>query len=256
MPATQDEPLRYLRQITIPEIGMAGQAQLGASSALVVGAGGLGSPALLYLAGAGVGRLGIVDSDAVDVTNLQRQIAHRTADVGRNKAASAAEAARALNPLIAVEEHGVRIDRANALDVLRGFDVVLDCVDNFEARYAINDAAVILGIPLVSASVMRFEGQLRTVAPGVGPCLRCLMPVAPEPGQVPTCAQTGIVGPLAGAFGAMQAIEAIKVLLGLPGTLVGRMFVLDSLSFEPQVLEIERDPGCPVCGDAPTILGL
>jgi len=251
---SDDEALRYLRQITVREIGAVGQERLLASSALVVGAGGLGSPALLYLAAAGVGRIGIVDSDMLDLTNLQRQIAHRTADLGRNKAISAADTARGLNPTVTIEPFAVRIEAANALDLIGGYDVVLDCTDNFAARYVVNDAAVIAGRPLVTASVMRFQGQMRTVLPRVGPCLRCLIPDPPAPGQIPTCAQTGIIGPLAGAMGALQAVEAIKVLLGLDGTLVGRMFALDALSFEPQLLEIERDPACPVCGDAPTIL--
>lgn len=249
-----DDALRYLRQVTVPEIGPGGQSRLGASSALIVGAGGLGCPAILYLAAAGVGRIGVVDSDDVDVTNLQRQIAHRTADVGRNKAESACEAARAINPNVELHPFPVRLGADNVLQLIDGYDVVLDCTDNFAARYLVNDAAVIAGAMLVTASVMRFEGQLRTVAPRLGPCLRCLMPVPPQPGRVPTCAQTGIIGPVAGAFGALQAVEAIKVILGLPDTLVGRMLAIDTLSFETRVLEIERDPSCPVCGEAPSIL--
>lgn len=250
---TDEQALRYVRQVTVREIGAVGQERLLGSSALIVGAGGLGSPALLYLAAAGVGRIGVVDSDELDLTNLQRQIAHRTDDLGRNKAESAAEAARALNPTVTLESLPMRLDAANVLDLLRPYDVVLDCTDNFAARYLVNDAAVILGTPLVTASVMRFHGQLRTVVPRVGPCLRCLMPTPPAPGEVPTCAVSGIIGPVAGALGALQAVEAIKVLLGLEGTLVGRMFALDALTFEVQVLDVERNPGCPVCGDAPTI---
>lgn len=246
--------LRYLRQVTVREIGVVGQERLLRSSALIVGAGGLGSPALLYLAAAGVGRIAVADSDDLDITNLQRQIAHTTADLGTNKAQSAARTASELNPTVAIEALGVRIDASNALELLRPYDVVLDCADNFATRYVVNDAAVILGVPLVSASVMRFQGQLRTVIPRKGPCLRCLMPIPPAPGQVPTCAQSGIVGPVAGALGSLQAAEALKVLLGLEGTLVERMFAIDVLSFETDVLEIERDPGCPVCGDTPTIL--
>jgi adenylyltransferase/sulfurtransferase len=251
---TDEQALRYVRQVTVREIGAVGQERLLGSSALIVGAGGLGSPALLYLAAAGVGRIGVVDSDELDMTNLQRQIAHRTSDLGRNKAKSAVEAARALNPSIELQAFPVRVSAANVLDLIRPFDVVLDCTDNFSTRYLVNDAAVILGTPLVSASVMRFHGQLRTVRPRLGPCLRCLMPVPPAPGEVPTCAQSGILGPVAGALGALQAVEAIKVLLELEGTLVGRMFALDALAFESQVLDIERDPACPVCGDAPTIV--
>jgi molybdopterin/thiamine biosynthesis adenylyltransferase len=254
MPGLTDEQvMRYIRQVTVPEVGVVGQERLLDSSAVIVGAGGLGSPALLYLAAAGVGRIGVIDSDVVDLTNLQRQIAHRTADLGRNKAESAAESARALNPTVEIVPEPVRLDASNALALLGGYDVVLDCTDNFVARYVINDASVILGTPLVTASVMRFYGQLTTVMPRVGACLRCVLPEPPKPGEVPTCAQTGVIGPLVGALGSLQAVEAIKVLLGKPGTLVGRMFVLDALAFDSEVLEIERDVRCPVCGDEPTI---
>jgi molybdopterin/thiamine biosynthesis adenylyltransferase len=253
---TDEQALRYVRQVTVGEIGAAGQERLLGSSAAIVGAGGLGCPALLYLAAAGVGRITVIDSDAVDVTNLQRQIAHRTRDIGRNKARSAADAALALNPTVDVAACGERLTASNAFDLLSGHDVVLDCTDNFAARYVVNDACVLLGTPLVTASVMRFYGQLTVVRPRVGPCLRCLVPQPPEPGTVPTCAQTGIVGPVAGALGSLQAVEALKVLLGLPDTLVGRMFALDALTFEAEVLEIERDPGCPVCGDEPSITQL
>lgn len=251
---TDEQALRYVRQVTVGEVGAAGQERLLGSSAVIVGAGGLGSPALLYLAAAGVGRIGVIDSDAVDLTNLQRQIAHRTADIGRNKAESATEAARALNPTVEVVPIAERLAAASALDLLSGYDVVLDCTDNFSTRYVVNDACVLLGVPLVSASIMRFYGQLMTVAPRTGPCLRCLLPEPPVAGSVPTCAQTGVIGPVAGTLGSLQAVEAIKVLLGLPGTLAGRLFVLDALTFDAQVLEIERDTGCAVCGDAPTIL--
>ena len=251
---TDEQALRYVRQVTVREVGAVGQERLLGSSAVIVGAGGLGPPALLYLAAAGVGRIAVIDSDTVDLTNLQRQIAHRTEDVGHNKAKSAAETARALNPTVEIGPYPDRLTAGNAIELLSGFDVILDCTDNFSTRYVVNDAAVILGTPLVTASIMRFYGQLTTVMPRVGPCLRCLVPEPPAPGSVPTCAQTGVIGPVAGALGSLQAVEAIKVLLGLEGTLVGRLFVLDALSFDPQVLEIERDPGCAVCGDSPTIL--
>lgn len=250
---TDEQALRYVRQVTVGEVGVVGQERLLDSSAVIVGAGGLGSPALLYLAAAGVGRIAVIDSDAVDVTNLQRQIAHSTADVGRNKAESAAETALALNPTVEVTAVPERLSASNALQLLAGYDVVLDCTDNFSTRYVVNDACVLLGVPLVSASIMRFYGQLMTVAPRTGPCLRCLLPEPPVAGSVPTCAQTGVIGPVAGALGSLQAVEAIKVLLRLPGTLAGRLFVLDALTFDAQVLEIERDRGCAVCGDAPTI---
>lgn len=246
--------LRYLRQVTVREIGVVGQERLLHSSAAIVGAGGLGSPALLYLAAAGVGHIAVIDSDALDITNLQRQIAHRTVDLGTNKAESAARAASDLNPTVRIEALAARIDASNALELLRPYDVILDCLDNFSARYVLNDAAVLLGTPLVSASVMRFQGQLRTVVPRKGACLRCLMPVPPAPGEVPTCAQSGIIGPVAGALGCLQAAEAIKVLLGLEGTLIDRMFALDALSFECETLQMERDTACPVCGDHPSIL--
>jgi adenylyltransferase/sulfurtransferase len=251
---TDEQAMRYARQVTVREVGAVGQERLLGSSAVIVGAGGLGCPALLYLAAAGVGRVAVIDPDVVDLTNLQRQIAHRTADIGRNKAESAADAARALNPTVEVVAVPTRLEAGNALELLRDYDVVLDCTDNFAARYVVNDTCVIGGLPLVTASIMRFYGQLTTVAPRSGPCLRCLLPEPPRPGEVPTCAQTGVIGPVAGALGSLQAVEAIKVLLGQPGTLVGRVFVLDTLSFDVEVLAIERDPGCPVCGDAPSIL--
>jgi molybdopterin/thiamine biosynthesis adenylyltransferase len=253
---TDDDVLRYARQINIPDIGVTGQERLLESSALVVGAGGLGSPALLYLTAAGVGRIGVVDAECVDLTNLQRQIAHGMADLGRNKAVSARDAMRSIDPDVEVAVFEDRLVAANALEVLSGWDVVLDCTDNFPARYLLNDACVMLGKTLVTAAVLRFYGQITTVVPRVGPCLRCVMPEPPAPGTVPTCAQAGIVGPVAGAFGCLQAIEALKVLLGAPGGLVGRTFVLDALTFESNVLEVARDPSCPVCGEIPRITSL
>jgi len=253
---TDEAALRYARQINIPEIGVTGQERLLASSALVVGAGGLGSPALLYLTAAGVGRIGVVDPERVELTNLQRQIAHRASDVGRNKAESARDAMRAIDPDVEVTVFTDRLVAANALEVLRGWDVVLDCTDNFPARYLLNDACVMLGTTLVTAAVLRFFGQITTVVPRVGPCLRCVMPEPPAPGSVPTCAQAGIVGPVAGVFRCTQAIEAMKVLLGLPGILVGRTQVLDALTFETSVMEVARSASCPVCGDAPRITSL
>lgn len=253
---TDEQALRYARQINIPEVGVAGQERLLSSSALVVGAGGLGSPALMYLTAAGVGRIGVVDADPVDLTNLQRQIAHGTADIGRKKAVSARDAMRAIDPDVGVVTYVERLTAANALHTIRGYDVVLDCTDNFPTRYLINDACVMLGTTLVTAAVLRFYGQLMTVEPHEGPCLRCTLPEPPAPGSVPSCAQAGILGPVAGAMGCLQAVEAIKVLLGLPGTLVGRIFVLDTLAFAPSIMEVERDPGCPVCGETPIITEL
>lgn len=253
---TDEQALRYARQINIPQVGAAGQERLLSSSALVVGAGGLGSPALLYLAAAGVGRIGVADADPVDLTNLQRQIAHGVDDIGRNKARSARDAMLAIDPGLDVVAFEERLTAANALDVLRGFDVVLDCTDNFPTRYLLNDACVLSGTPLVTAAVLRFYGQLTTVVPHDGPCMRCALPEPPAPGSVPSCAQAGILGPVAGALGCLAAVEAIKVLLGLPDTLKGRLFVLDALAFEPSVMEIARDPDCPVCGERPTITTL
>jgi molybdopterin/thiamine biosynthesis adenylyltransferase len=253
---TDEQALRYARQTNIPDVGVVGQERLLASSALVVGAGGLGSAAILYLAAAGVGRLGIADSEVVEMTNLQRQIAHGVADLGRNKAVSAAESVARIDPAIDVAVVEDRIVAANALATIEGWDVVLDCTDNFPARYLVNDACVMTGTTLVTAAVLRFYGQVMTVVPRRGPCMRCLLPDVPEPGTVPTCARAGILGPVAGAFGCLEAIEALKVLLGLDGTLEGRLLAIDSRTFEVEVLEAERDPGCPVCGDVPTIVEL
>jgi molybdopterin-synthase adenylyltransferase len=253
---TDEQALRHARQINIPQVGAAGQERLLGSSALVVGAGGLGSAALLYLAAAGVGRIGVADGETVDLTNLQRQIAHGTADLGRNKAESARDAMLAIDPGLSVITYTERLEAADAFDVLRGWDVVLDCTDNFPTRYLLNDACVMLSKTLVTAAVLRFYGQLTTIVPPDGPCARCMFPDPPEPGTVPGCAQAGILGPVAGAMGCLQAVEALKVLLGLPDVLKGRVFVLDTLAFEASVMELERDPSCPVCGDHPTITEL
>jgi molybdopterin/thiamine biosynthesis adenylyltransferase len=252
-PFTDDQILRYARQITIPEVGIAGQERLLASSAVIVGAGGLGSPVLLYLAAAGVGRITVIDADPVDLTNLQRQIAHATADIGRNKAVSAAEKARAINPDVEVTACSEWLSAENAMELLRGHGVVLDCTDNFATRYLINDACVLMGATLVTAAISRFYGQIMTIVPRRGPCYRCLFPVPPVAGSVPTCAQTGILGPVPGALGSLQALEAMKVLLGLDGTLEGRMLAIDTRVFDVELLEVARDPACPVCGDSPTI---
>jgi molybdopterin/thiamine biosynthesis adenylyltransferase len=255
-PLTDDQIMRYARQITIPEVGIAGQERLLAASAVIVGAGGLGSPALLYLAAAGVGRITVIDSDPVDLTNLQRQIAHATSDIGRNKAVSAAETARGINPEVEVTVCQDRLAADNALELLGGHDVVLDCTDNFATRYLINDACVLMGATLVTAAISRFYGQIMTIVPRRGPCYRCLFPEPPVAGSVPTCAQTGILGPVPGALGSLQALEAIKVLLGLDGTLEGRMLAIDTRVFDIELLEVSRDPGCPVCGDVPAITAL
>jgi molybdopterin/thiamine biosynthesis adenylyltransferase len=250
---TDDQVVRYARQIAIPEVGAAGQERLLASSAVIVGAGGLGSPVLLYLAAAGIGRITVIDSDPVDLTNLQRQIAHSMSDVGRNKAVSAAETARAINPDVEITARTERLSAENAPALLGGHGVVLDCTDNFATRYLINDACVLMGSTLVTAAISRFYGQIMTIVPRRGPCYRCLFPEPPVAGSVPTCAQTGILGPVPGALGSLQALEAMKVLLGLDGTLEGRMLAIDTRVFDVELLEVARDPVCPVCGDSPTI---
>ena len=256
MALTEDQILRYSRQIIVPEVGGVGQERLLGRSLLAIGAGGLGSPSLLYLAAAGVGRIGVVDADAVDLTNLQRQIAHTTDDLGKNKAASAAETMRAINPDIEVITHEQRLTADNALEILGGYDVVIDGTDNFPTRYLINDACVLLGTPLVSAAILKFSGQIMTIVPGDGPCYRCVFPEPPPAGSVPNCSQAGILGPVAGALGSLQAIEALKLLLGVETTLKGRVFMLDALTLEARDLTISRNPRCPVCGEQPTITQL
>lgn len=257
MSSLADEEIeRYGRQIIVPGVGGAGQEKLKGATIACVGAGGLGSPALLYLASAGVGRLRVIDGDLVDATNLQRQIAHGTPDLGRNKAESAAETLRELNPLIEVETHSVRIDSENAFELLHGADVVIDGSDNFPTRYLVNDACVMLGIPLVTAAILRFSGQITVVVPREGPCYRCVFPEPPEAGAVPSCAQAGILGPVAGVMGSLQALEAMKIVIGLEGVLTGRYLAFDMLAGECHVMEIERDAGCPVCGDDPVITEL
>jgi molybdopterin/thiamine biosynthesis adenylyltransferase len=238
---------RYRRHLAIPEVGEAGQAKLLASRVLLLGAGGLGSPAALYLAAAGVGTLGIVDSDLVDLTNLQRQVIHSTRTLGRPKTESAAAAIRDLNPDVKVVPFQERLTRENALEILRGFDVVVDGGDNFPTRYLVNDACVLLGIPVVHGSVYRFEGQVTTFWPGRGPCYRCLYPAPPPPDLAPSCAEAGVLGVLPGIVGLLQANEALKVALGVGEPLVGRLVAFDALETRFHSLSIRRDPACPVC---------
>ncbi|HUT37355.1 MAG TPA: HesA/MoeB/ThiF family protein [Planctomycetota bacterium] len=245
---------RFSRHILLPEVGGAGQRKLLASSALVVGAGGLGSPALLYLAAAGVGRLGIVDGDAVELSNLHRQIAHTARDVGRNKALSAAEAIHAIRPDCAVWALPERLRAENVCDALRGYDLVLDGSDNFPTRFLVADACWLAGIPLVSAAVIQFGGQLMTVLPGKGnPCYRCFLPEPPPPETMPTCAQAGVLGPLAGVMGTLQATEALKVLLGLDGLLTHATLVVDALDWSFLTARRAPNPACALCGNEPTI---
>lgn len=253
---TDEDIARYGRQIIVPGVGGAGQERLKAGSVLVIGAGGLGSPSLLYLASAGIGRIGIVDADVVDVTNLQRQIAHTTADVDRNKAESAAETIRAINPLIEVVTYPVRLDADNALELFANYDIILDGTDNFPTRYLVNDACVMLGKPLVTAAILRYSGQITVVKPGDTACYRCLFPEPPAPGAVPSCSQAGILGPVAGVMGSMQALEAIKLLLGSEDSIAGRFIAVDFLTLETQVMELHRNTSCAACGDTPTITKL
>lgn len=243
---------RYSRHLLIPEVGLAGQQRLTAARALVIGAGGLGSPALQYLAAAGVGRVGIVDDDVVDETNLQRQTIFATADVGRKKAEVAAERLHALNPTIAVDALAVRFDAGNARELVRLYDVVLDCTDRFPTRYLVNDACVLERKPEVYGSIFRFDGQVSVFYPQ-GPCYRCLYPEPPPPESRPTCAEGGVLGALAGIVGAWQGSEALKVLLDAGETLRGRLMLIDALYARAREVRFERDPGCAVCGDAATI---
>jgi adenylyltransferase/sulfurtransferase len=249
---SHDEIRRYSRHLIIPEVGLAGQKRLKASRVLCVGAGGLGSPLALYLAAAGVGTLGIVDFDVVDDSNLQRQILHGTGDVGRKKLASAAERLHDVNPNVTVVPHETRLSAANALELLRDYDVVADGTDNFPTRYLVNDACVLLGKPNVYASIFRFEGQASVFWAERGPCYRCLYREPPPPGLVPSCAEGGVLGILPGLLGVIQAAETIKLLLGIGEPLVGRLLLVDALGLRFRELKLRRDPGCVLCGEHAT----
>ena len=253
---TPREAARYARHLVLPEVGRAGQERLKAARVLLVGAGGLGSPAALYLAAAGVGTLGIVDPDVVDVTNLQRQILHGTAGLGALKVDSARARLHDVNPHVTVETGAVRLTSDNALEIVAAYDVVVDGSDNFPTRYLVNDACVLTGRPNIYGSVYRWEGQLTVFATEGGPCYRCLFREPPPPGLVPNCAEAGVFGALPGVIGAAQAMETIKLVLGVGETLVGRLQIFDALSYRWRELEIRRDPGCAVCGDSPTQTGL
>jgi molybdopterin/thiamine biosynthesis adenylyltransferase/rhodanese-related sulfurtransferase len=246
---SSEQKLRYSRHLLIPEVGSEGQARLLGSKVLLIGAGGLGSPAMLYLAAAGVGTLGIVDFDVVDVSNLQRQVVHTTDRVGMKKTASAAQAVAALNPDVTVVPHEEMLTEANVDRLIAGYDVILDGTDTFETRYTLNDAAVRAGIPVVHASVFRFEGQLTVFVPFEGPCYRCLYPTPPPPELAPGCSVAGVLGVVPGTMGLLQATEAIKVLLGIGDPLVGRLLIYDALDGTFSELQLRRDPRCPACGD-------
>ena len=252
-PFTQREMMRYARQFTLPELGAEGQARLKQGRVLVIGAGGLGSPALLYLASAGVGTVGVVDFDNVERSNLHRQVLHGESSLGQPKVASAAERLSDLNPDITVTTHDVRLTSQNALGILANYDVIVDGSDNFPTRYLVNDACVLSGKPLVYAAIFRFEGQATVFAQPDGPCYRCLYPEPPPPGLVPTCAEAGVLGVLPGVLGSIQALEAIKLVAGIGSSLSGRLLVFDALRLRFRELAIERDPGCPVCGENPSV---
>lgn len=250
---SEDEIERYSRQIILSEVGGMGQEKLLNSTVLVVGAGGLGSPVLLYLAAAGVGKLGIVDSDRVELNNLQRQIVHSTKDVGRGKVESARETLLCINPQIEVETYGVRLNSSNALSIVSSYDLVVDGSDNFATRYLLNDSCVILKKPLVEAAILRFEGQIMSIIPGEGACYRCLFPEPPPPDAVPNCQQAGILGPVAGVMGSLQAVEALKILLGKGSFLKGRLLIVDTLNLFFHTVNVKRNPDCAVCGEKPRI---
>jgi sulfur-carrier protein adenylyltransferase/sulfurtransferase len=251
-----DEVKRYSRHLILPEVGLDGQRALKAGRVLCIGAGGLGSPVAMYLAAAGVGTIGLVDFDVVDLSNLQRQILHGTNDVGRSKLVSARETIAALNPHVRVDLHEMALSSDNALDLFAAYDVIVDGTDNFPTRYLVNDACVLLGKPNAYGSIFRFEGQASVFATKDGPCYRCLYPEPPPPGLVPSCAEGGVLGVLPGIIGVIQATEAIKLLLGAGEPLVGRFLIYDALRMRFRELKLRKDPDCPVCGESPTVTAL
>jgi adenylyltransferase/sulfurtransferase len=253
---TTDDLTRYSRHLILPEVGMEGQRKLKAARVLCVGTGGLGSPLALYLAAAGVGTLGLVDFDVVDASNLQRQIIHSTKDIGRKKLDSAEEKLTALNPALNVVKHDTMLTSANALEILKDYDIVADGTDNFPTRYLVNDACVLLGKPNVYGSIFRFEGQASVFATKEGPCYRCLYPEPPPPGLVPSCAEGGVLGILPGLVGVIQATEVIKLILGKGNSLVGRLLLVDALNMKFRELKLRKNPECPVCGPNPTVTEL
>src|SRR6188474_2545241 len=255
-PLTNDEVKRYSRHLIMPEVGVDGQRKLKASKVLCIGAGGLGSPVAMYLAAAGVGTLGIVDFDVVDMSNLQRQILHGTPDVGRSKLASAKDRLQALNPNVHVETYETALSSENALKLFEPYDVIVDGTDNFPTRYLVNDACVLLGKPNAYGSIFRFEGQASVFGTKEGPCYRCLYPEPPPPGLVPSCAEGGVLGVLPGIVGCIQANETLKLLLGIGEPLVGRFLVFDALRMKFRELKLRKDPDCPVCGTHPTVTKL
>jgi len=257
MDLNNDEIRRYSRHLILPEVGMAGQKKICSTSVLCIGAGGLGSPIAMYLAAAGIGRIGVLDFDKVDFSNLQRQIIHGTSDVGRPKTISAKETINGINPNIDVVIHETRISSENALEIISQYDIVVDGTDNFPTRYLTNDACVLLKKPNVYGSIFRFEGQASVFAPHLGgPCYRCLYPEPPPPGMVPSCAEGGVLGVLPGIVGTIQATEILKLALGKGSSLVGRLLLFNALDMKFRELKLRRDPECPICGDKPTITKL
>jgi len=256
---TTDEVRRYSRHLIIPDVGMSGQKRLKNAKVLVIGAGGLGSPALLYLAAAGVGTLGVAEFDEVDESNLQRQVIHGQSDIGKSKALSAKESIAEVNPLVEVVLHEERLDNDNVMDVFRGYDLIVDGTDNFATRYMVNDAAYFLGIPYVWGSIYRFDGQASVFAPTLvddAPCYRCLYPEPPPPGMVPSCAEGGVLGVLCASIGSIQVNEAIKLLTGIGDPAVGKLVIYDALELEWRKLKVRKDPSCALCGEHPTVTEL
>jgi molybdopterin/thiamine biosynthesis adenylyltransferase/rhodanese-related sulfurtransferase len=257
MELSNDEIRRYSRHLILPEVGLAGQKKICSTTVLCIGAGGLGSPIAMYLAAAGIGRLGLLDFDTVDYSNLQRQIIHGTGDVGRPKTDSARDTIKEINPNVDVVIHNTRISSENAMDIIRAYDIVVDGTDNFPTRYLTNDACVLLKKPNVYGSIFRFEGQASVFAPHLGgPCYRCLYPEPPPPGMVPSCAEGGVLGVLPGVVGCLQATEILKLALGKGSSLIGRLLLFNALEMKFREVKLRRDPKCPICGENPTITGL
>src|SRR6202030_4025988 len=250
---SKEEILRYSRHLIMPEVGMEGQLKLKSAKVALIGTGGLGAPLGMYLAAAGIGRIGLVDFDVVDFTNLQRQVIHGTKDVGRKKLDSAADTMLDINPYVEIDRHEVALSSENALQILKDYDIVVDGTDNFPTRYLVNDACVLLGKPNVYGSIFRFEGQATIFAYPGGPCYRCLYPEPPPPGLVPSCAEGGVLGILPGIIGLVQATETVKLILGTGQPLIGRLMLYDALAMRSRELKLRRNPECPVCGDHPTI---
>lgn len=255
MDFSEEQIRRYARHIILPEVGGTGQARLLRSKVLVIGAGGLGSPVVLYLAAAGVGTIGVIDDDEVDLSNLQRQVLHATSRIGMAKVESAQAAAAEINPDVRIVPHRLRLEKDNALELISQYDVVADGSDNFPTRFLVNDACRFAGKPLVSAAILRFDGQLATYKQG-GPCYRCLFREPPPPGQIPSCAEAGVLGAIAGTMGSLQATEVLKELLGVGDSLSGSLLIYDALSTGFRKVKVRPDPGCPLCGEQPSITDL